>query len=381
MLKTNKAITLITLIIIIIVLLILAGVTINMVLGENGLINKSKTSVAKHENAQGIEEQVLLDYQMKIGEIYGNRADLKIENCILTISKDGNVSISGVDDIKAFFVIKDNEFLTSVENSTYKLITPANQKVNVYVIVIDNKANLYKSNVVEYTQAEYEVTCYANGGNFEDNSTTKIINTENHKITLPTVAKTGTLLKGWYTDTTAGEIVGNAGNEYTATNHINLYARWYVSTANPIPSSNTDNHIINNGFYINYTSGSTKRFQMYAFDDNYSTIVSTQKTGSAAAGSWIGWDFETPVYVTSVNGKIRMKGYKIQYADKVDGTWLDAVSSTSACSGDGNDFSNTISNYINIGPHRYWRLYISNNSTSDSAWSAFVYELNFNVFK
>lgn len=49
--KNNKAITLISLIITIIVLLILAGVTINMVLGENGLINKAKTSVSKYENA------------------------------------------------------------------------------------------------------------------------------------------------------------------------------------------------------------------------------------------------------------------------------------------------------------------------------------------
>ena len=40
--KSNKAITLVALIITIIVLLILAGVTLNMVLGENGLINKAQ---------------------------------------------------------------------------------------------------------------------------------------------------------------------------------------------------------------------------------------------------------------------------------------------------------------------------------------------------
>lgn len=52
MLKSNKAITLIMLIITIIVMLILVAVTVNTILGENGLINKSKVSVSKYENGE-----------------------------------------------------------------------------------------------------------------------------------------------------------------------------------------------------------------------------------------------------------------------------------------------------------------------------------------
>ena len=66
MLKNKNGITLITLIITIIILLILAGVTINMVLGENGLFNKAKTSVSKYENAQGKENAVLAGYKTEI---------------------------------------------------------------------------------------------------------------------------------------------------------------------------------------------------------------------------------------------------------------------------------------------------------------------------
>ena len=40
--KTNKAITLIALVVTIVVLLILAGVSINMLVGENGIIIKAK---------------------------------------------------------------------------------------------------------------------------------------------------------------------------------------------------------------------------------------------------------------------------------------------------------------------------------------------------
>ena len=58
--KSNKAITLVALIITIIVLLILAGVTLNMVLGENGLINKAQSSVDKYQQSAN-NEQILLN--------------------------------------------------------------------------------------------------------------------------------------------------------------------------------------------------------------------------------------------------------------------------------------------------------------------------------
>ena len=49
--ELNKGITLIALIITIIIMLILAGVTLSMVLGDNGLINKSKQAVKVHDVA------------------------------------------------------------------------------------------------------------------------------------------------------------------------------------------------------------------------------------------------------------------------------------------------------------------------------------------
>ena len=67
--ENMKGITLISLVITIIVLLILAGVTINMVLGENGIINKSKTAVGKYENAQEKENMALAEYENEINYI------------------------------------------------------------------------------------------------------------------------------------------------------------------------------------------------------------------------------------------------------------------------------------------------------------------------
>ena len=58
-LKSNKAITLVALIITIIILLILAGVSLSMVLGDNGLINKAQSSVDKYQESANNEQALL----------------------------------------------------------------------------------------------------------------------------------------------------------------------------------------------------------------------------------------------------------------------------------------------------------------------------------
>ena len=77
--KQNKAITLISLIITIIVLLILAGVVINLTMGDNGIIGKVQTAVGKYENAQEKESYTLAGYEK---EIYNVARDT------VTISKE-----------------------------------------------------------------------------------------------------------------------------------------------------------------------------------------------------------------------------------------------------------------------------------------------------
>ena len=50
-------------------------------------------------------------------------------------------------------------------------------------------------------------------------------------ITLPTPTKDGYTFKGWYTSSSGGTKVGDAGNIYTPTSNISLYARWADETA------------------------------------------------------------------------------------------------------------------------------------------------------
>lgn len=72
MLKADKGITLVALIITIIVLLILAGVSISMVLGENGLINKAQNSVNTYDNSAVNENAMLNSIENKFDQYLYN---------------------------------------------------------------------------------------------------------------------------------------------------------------------------------------------------------------------------------------------------------------------------------------------------------------------
>ena len=58
--RREKGITLVALVVTIIVLIILAGISINLVLGENGIITKSKQAKEKSEQAT-LNEQTALN--------------------------------------------------------------------------------------------------------------------------------------------------------------------------------------------------------------------------------------------------------------------------------------------------------------------------------
>ena len=64
--KQKNGITLVALVITIIVLLILAGVTIAMITGENGILNKAKQAKQIQEEKQAEEQDILSDYEAQM---------------------------------------------------------------------------------------------------------------------------------------------------------------------------------------------------------------------------------------------------------------------------------------------------------------------------
>ena len=131
-----KAITLIALVITIVVLIILAGVAINLTLGENGILNRAKDAKLKYQIAQAKEE---LD--LKIAELQTEKQGTATLNDLVDILKNETdmdyivslteiASITGVDtigDAKEIYVVYKiyqfkvddklkTEFISIVEN-------------------------------------------------------------------------------------------------------------------------------------------------------------------------------------------------------------------------------------------------------------------------
>ena len=92
-LKQNKGITLIALVITIVVMLILAGVSISMLFGSNGIINRAKEAKEASEK-QSIIENIKFDIATKQTKNLGSIDEdefLEILNKYGTISEDENI--------------------------------------------------------------------------------------------------------------------------------------------------------------------------------------------------------------------------------------------------------------------------------------------------
>ena len=165
-LKSNRAITLVALIITIIVLLILAGVSLSMVLGENGLINKAQSSVDKYQE-KATNEQNLLN---KVEEYFDllNRKEGEIElsatsgECTYpnTITFDVIKNTSGGElSVKTL-----NEDIATATISGNKItVTPKNVDETVIIKVTSAGTKEYKEKSVEYTLKVNKKTTYSNG--------------------------------------------------------------------------------------------------------------------------------------------------------------------------------------------------------------------------
>ena len=139
-LRKNSAITLIALVITIVVLLILAGVTLNVIIGNNGILNKAKESKEKTEIAKYEEElgMCVLDLQIEeSGNFNMNVLRSKFlekvkenENTddIEIVSGEGNATIEGV--YKGYEFTIDEKYVVHIgkKSTGIRVITELSQK-------------------------------------------------------------------------------------------------------------------------------------------------------------------------------------------------------------------------------------------------------------
>ena len=109
--------------------------------------------------------------------------------------------------------------------------------------------------------AAYTITYNPNGGSV---SPTCVTVTAGCPATLPTPARPGYTFNGWYTASSGGTKIGNAGASYTPAASITLYAQWTLNA----PASYTVNCGTGGGSYaagatVNITAGAAPKGKVF----------------------------------------------------------------------------------------------------------------------
>ena len=118
--ENTKGITLIALVITIIILIILAGVTINLTIGENGIFNKAKQAKEDYETAVNEEIRQIANVEVAIDDIVGGTEE------------NGELTPPTVDSLKAGDYIKYNSGTNGI--ITCRVLYPASSEYGLQII-------------------------------------------------------------------------------------------------------------------------------------------------------------------------------------------------------------------------------------------------------
>ena len=95
----NKGITLVALVVTIIVLLILAGVSLNLVLGDNGIITRAQDAVTKYKEAEAEEQWQMDNFMMAYEDKVGFARSLQLQGFSVAITDNGFIAADTENDV------------------------------------------------------------------------------------------------------------------------------------------------------------------------------------------------------------------------------------------------------------------------------------------
>ena len=150
----EKAITLIALVVTIVILLILAGVTITMTLGQNGLFTRAREGAAAYN-----ESEVRDDLSMLMTQYTWDKASEKTDKSLGDYLKDnGYISykLADTDEDQTYETIKNNK-LQSIVTNTFANVKPGETKTSVLyaskLLANQDENNLFENHPVYYGES------------------------------------------------------------------------------------------------------------------------------------------------------------------------------------------------------------------------------------
>ena len=139
--RKQKGITLIALVVTVIVLIILAGISISIILGENGLVAKAKRAALQTEEANANDEMSMYMASLRIDKDAGSGQRLA-EYLSSNIGNDGLEDFLNNGDGHAQVAYKGNKFLVNLDDYTFTYLGKSDgQGVNRHIKQILNNNN------------------------------------------------------------------------------------------------------------------------------------------------------------------------------------------------------------------------------------------------
>ena len=185
----NKGITLIALVITIIILILLAGVSINLLLGENGIIKRAGQAKQEYEKAQTAEQESLNELEKQLADYNKDLPDntpnteagtkVKIPSewysttSAYVSTEDGSIVKKAVKVASVTAIATGNGETVPVPNGFYYV----GGTINTGVVISDNPAD--RNKYVKYTPTEEIKEGIPSGVAYNEDGT---INTENSEL-------------------------------------------------------------------------------------------------------------------------------------------------------------------------------------------------------
>ena len=301
--KKENGITIVALSVTIIVLLILAGISIKLVLDNNGIIGNAQTAKNQYTEAEANTEQGIGE----LSNVLSSNLNHNRNNGTNTTTNTVNPTPTP-EPTKYTLTINAGAGTTTgstnVQGTSGSTVTVSNPTPpSGYTVTLNGNDGVIGTSSTASFKTTYSFSRWNLSGGGSISGTTYTFGNSNGTLTaqythtgrsLPTATRSGYTFKGWYTTATGGTKVGDAGTVYRPTSNVTIYAQWEqiivtsrVTLNVGAGKANSDTSFQgNSGTSIAITSPTAPSSYVLYLENNDGSYSSTTLTSSFTFSGW-----------------------------------------------------------------------------------------------
>ena len=301
--KKENGITIVALSVTIIVLLILAGISIKLVLDNNGIIGNAQTAKNQYIEAEANTEQGIGELSNALSSNLNHNRNNGTNTTTNTVNPTPTP-----EPTKYTLTINAGAGTTTgstnVQGTSGSTVTVSNPTPpSGYTVTLNGNDGVIGTSSTASFKTTYSFSRWNLSGGGSISGTTYTFGNSNGTLTaqythtgrsLPTATRSGYTFKGWYTTATGGTKVGDAGTVYTPTSNVTIYAQWEKNvitsklTLNTgAGKANSDTSFQgNSGTSIAITSPTAPSSYVLYLENNDGSYSSTTLTSSFTFSGW-----------------------------------------------------------------------------------------------